>query len=130
MSNGSTFVRLHCWTNKVRQFFPSLTLDANRATNVATLLGTEASFLFQFSKVGKSLFVIDDLSHGNNKQSGYVQIRERALQLVESMVNKFRLIFVSIRAGNLAELWLHSLCKIVRKRFAFCFFVTELSTSK
>ena len=26
MSNGSTFVRLPCWTNNVRQFDPSLSL--------------------------------------------------------------------------------------------------------
>ena len=37
---------------------------------VATLLGSESSFLFQFIKLGKSLLIIDDLSCGNNKQSG------------------------------------------------------------
>ena len=26
MSNGPTFVSLHCWTNNVRQFDPSLTI--------------------------------------------------------------------------------------------------------
>ena len=27
MSNGSTFVSPHCWTNNVRQFDPSLTME-------------------------------------------------------------------------------------------------------
>ena len=37
---------------------------------VTTLLGSESPFLFQFIKLGKSLLKIDDLSCGNNKQSG------------------------------------------------------------
>ena len=70
-------------------------------SSVTTLLGSESSFLFQFIKLGKSLLIIDDLSRGNNKQSGQVQIHDRAKKLVESMMNEFRLIFSSITAGKL-----------------------------
>ena len=34
MSNGSTFVGLHCWTNNVRQFDPSLTSNLPRKHNM------------------------------------------------------------------------------------------------
>ena len=37
---------------------------------VTTLLGSESFFLFQFIQLSKSLLIIDDLSRGNNKQSG------------------------------------------------------------
>ena len=67
---------------------------------ITTLLGNEASFLFQFIKMAKKLLIIDDMSRGNKKQSGRVQIHGRAKKLVESMVNKFRLIFNSITAGT------------------------------
>ena len=33
--------------------------------------------------------LIDDLSRGNNKQSGYVQIHGRAEKIVEGIVNDF-----------------------------------------
>ena len=59
------------------------------------------SFLFQFIKLVKCLLIIDDLSHGNNKQSGWVQIHDRVKKLVESMMNEFLLIFSSITAGKL-----------------------------
>ena len=36
---------------------------------VTTLLDSESSFLFQLSTLGKCLLMIDDLSHGNKKQS-------------------------------------------------------------
>ena len=67
----------------------------------ATLSGSESSFLFQFIKLGKSLLAIDDLSRGNNKQSGYVQIHDRAKKQVESMINEFRLIFSPITVAKL-----------------------------
>ena len=37
---------------------------------ITTLLVSEPSFLFQLIKLGKRLLIIDDLSSGNNKQSG------------------------------------------------------------
>ena len=45
--------------------------------------------------------MIDDLSSVSNKQSGQVQIHDRAKKLVESMINEFRLIFSSVTAGKL-----------------------------
>ena len=68
---------------------------------VTTLLGSELSFLFQFIELGKSLLIVDDLSRGNNKQSGKVQIHDGARNLVASMMNEFPLIFSSIKAGKL-----------------------------
>ena len=68
---------------------------------VTTLLGNETSFLLQFIKLGKSLIIINGLSCGNKKQSGWVQIHDRVKKLVENMVNKFGLIFSSITVGNL-----------------------------
>ena len=48
-------------------------------------------------KPWKSL-LIDDQSHGNNKQSGYVQIHEIAQKVVEGIIDEFCLIFSSIKA--------------------------------
>ena len=95
---------------------------------VTTLLGSESSLLFQFIKLGKSLLIIDDLSHGNNKQSRQVQIYDKANKLDKNMMSEFRLIFSSVTAGKLkrGRAVVNSLCKIVQKRFTLCFFVTEL----
>ena len=87
---------------------------------VTTLLDSESSFLFQFIKLGKILLIIDDLSRGNNKQSGWVQIHDRAKKLVESIMNEFRLILSSITAVKL------NLGRVVAKKLvqnrtkAFC----------
>ena len=43
---------------------------------------------------------IDDQSRGDDKQSGYVQIHERAKTIVESIVDEFCLIFSFIKAGD------------------------------
>ena len=40
-------------------------------------------------------------SRGNNKQSGYVQIHERAEKIVEGIVDEFCLIFSFIKAVSL-----------------------------
>ena len=45
--------------------------------------------------------LIDDQSHGNNKQCGYVQIHEIAKKIVEGIVDEFCLIFSSIKAVSL-----------------------------
>ena len=37
---------------------------------------------FNLSSLGKA-YLIDDQSHGNNKQSGYVQIYERTEKIVD-----------------------------------------------
>ena len=55
---------------------------------------------FNLSKPGKA-YLIDDQSRGNNKQSGYVQIHERAEKIVEGKVDEFCLIFSSIKAVSL-----------------------------
>ena len=55
---------------------------------------------FNLSSQGKA-YLIDDQSRGNNKQSGYVQIYERAEKIVEGIVDKFCLIFSSIKAVSL-----------------------------
>ena len=52
---------------------------------------------FNLSSQGKA-YLIDDQSRGNNKQSGYVQIHERAEKIVEGIVDEFCLIFSSIKA--------------------------------
>ena len=46
----------------------------------------------------RKAYLIDDQSRGNNKQSGYVQIHERAEKIVERIVDEFCLIFSSIKA--------------------------------
>ena len=48
-------------------------------------------------KLGKAC-LINDHSCGNNKQSGYIQIHKRAKKIVEGIVDKFCLIFDSIKA--------------------------------
>ena len=55
---------------------------------------------FNLSSQGKA-YLIDDQSRGNNKQSGYVQIYGRAEKIVEGIVDKFCLIFSSIKAVSL-----------------------------
>ena len=55
---------------------------------------------FNLSSQGKA-YLIDDQSRSNNKQSGYVQIHERAEKIVEGIVDKFCLIFSSIKAVSL-----------------------------
>ena len=44
---------------------------------------------------------MDVQSHGNNKQSGYVYVHERAKKIVEGIVDKFSLFFSSIKAVSL-----------------------------
>ena len=44
---------------------------------------------------------MDDQSRGNNKQSGYVQLHERAENIVEGILDEFCLIFSSIKALSL-----------------------------
>ena len=55
---------------------------------------------FNLSSWGKA-YLINDQSRGNNKQSGYVQIHERAEKIVEGKVDKFCIIFSSIKALSL-----------------------------
>ena len=57
-------------------------------------------FHSDLSSPGKA-YLIDDQSHGNNKQSGYVQIHEIAKKIVEGIVDEFCLIFSSIKAVSL-----------------------------
>ena len=54
---------------------------------------------FNLSSWGKA-YLIDEQSRGN-KQSGYVQIHERAEKIAEVIVDEFCLIFNSIKAGSL-----------------------------
>ena len=37
----------------------------------------------------RNAYFIDDQSRGNNKQSGYVYVQERAEKIVEGIVDKF-----------------------------------------
>ena len=55
---------------------------------------------FNLSSLGKA-YLINDQSRGNNKQSGHVQIQERAEKIVEGKVEEFCLIFSSIKAVSL-----------------------------
>ena len=55
---------------------------------------------FNLSSQGKA-YLIDDQSRGNNKQSRYVQIHERAEKIVEGVVDEFCLIFRSIKLVSL-----------------------------
>ena len=57
-------------------------------------------FYSNLSSHGKA-YLIDDQSHGNNKQSGYVQIHEIAKKIVEGIVDEFCLIFSSIKDVSL-----------------------------
>ena len=52
---------------------------------------------FNLSSLGKA-YLIDDQSRGNDKQSEYVQINERAEKIVEGIVDEFCLIFSSSKA--------------------------------
>ena len=52
------------------------------------------------SSWGKA-YLIDDQSRGNNKQSGYVHVHERAEKIVEGIVDKCCLFFSSIKAVSL-----------------------------
>ena len=45
----------------------------------------------------RTAYLIDDQSHGNNKQSGHVYVHERAEKIVEGKVDKFCLFFSSIK---------------------------------
>ena len=47
-------------------------------------------------------------SHGNNKQSGYVQIHEIAQKIVDGIVDELCLIFSSIKAVKSATWQRHS----------------------
>ena len=49
----------------------------------------------------RKAYLIDDQSRGNNKQSGYVYVHERAEKTVEGIVNKFSLLSSSIKAVSL-----------------------------
>ena len=55
---------------------------------------------FNLSSQGNA-YLIDGQSRSNNKQSGYVQIRERAEKIVVGVVDEFCLIFSSIKAVSL-----------------------------
>ena len=55
---------------------------------------------FNLSSYGKA-YSIDEQSRGSNKQSGYVQIHERAEKIVERIVDALRLNFSSIKAVSL-----------------------------
>ena len=55
---------------------------------------------FDLSSWGKA-YLIDDQSHGNNKQSECVYVHERAEKIVEGIVDKFCLFFSSIEAVSL-----------------------------
>ena len=61
-----------------------------------------------------------------------MQDHDRAKRLLESMVNKFRLILSSITAENvkLGRVVAKSLVHIVQKRFALYFFVIDLQSCK
>ena len=59
---------------------------------------------FNLSSQGKA-YLIDDQSRGNNKQSGYVQIHERAEKIVEGIVDEFCLILSSIKAVCKSATW-------------------------
>ena len=48
---------------------------------------------FNLSSKGKA-YLVDDQSRGNNKQSGYVYVHERAEKIVEGIVDKFCLFSV------------------------------------
>ena len=55
---------------------------------------------FNLSSWGKA-YLIDDQSRGNNKQSGYVNVQERAEKILEGIVDEFCLVFSSIKAVSL-----------------------------
>ena len=49
----------------------------------------------------RKAYLLDDQSGGNNKQSGYVCVHEKAEKIVEGIVDKFCLLFSSIKAVSL-----------------------------
>ena len=49
----------------------------------------------------RKAYLINDQSRGNNKQSGYVYVHERAEKIVEGIVDKYCLFFSSIKAVSL-----------------------------
>ena len=49
----------------------------------------------------RKAYLIDYQSHGNNKQSEYVYVHERAEKIVEGIVDKFCLFFNYIKAVSL-----------------------------
>ena len=55
---------------------------------------------FNLSSWGKT-YLINGQSRVNSKQSGYVQIHDRAEKIVEGIVNEFCLIVSSIKAVSL-----------------------------
>ena len=55
---------------------------------------------FNLSSWGKA-YLIDDQSRGNNKQSGYVYVHERAVKIGEGIVDEFCLFSSSIKAVSL-----------------------------
>ena len=57
-------------------------------------------FYFNLSS-WKKAYLIDDQSRGNNKQSGYENVHERAEKIVEGIVDKFCLFYSSIKAVSL-----------------------------
>ena len=46
----------------------------------------------------RKAYLIDGQSRGNDKQSGYVEIHERAEKIVEGIIDEFCLIFSSMKA--------------------------------
>ena len=49
----------------------------------------------------RKAYLIDDESLGNNKQSVYVYVHERAEKIVEGIIDNFCLVFSSIKAVSL-----------------------------
>ena len=49
----------------------------------------------------RKAYLIDDQSRGSNKQSGYVDVHERAEKIVEGIIDKFCLFFSSIKGVSL-----------------------------
>ena len=57
------------------------------------------SLYFNLSSQGKA-YLIDDQSHGNNKQSRYVQIHEKVEKIFEGIVDEFCLNFSSSKSAT------------------------------
>ena len=84
-------------------------MNINWATNISTDVlhlswVLKYHLYFNLSRWRK-VYLIDDQSHGNNKQSGYVYVHERAEKIVEGIVDKFCLFFSSIKAVSLQLGW-------------------------
>ena len=58
-------------------------------------------YILIFLSSWRKAYLIDDQSRDNNKQSGYVYVHERAVKIVEGIVDKFCLFFSSINAVSL-----------------------------